>query len=246
MKLSLALFLTLLLTLLLTTIQCTAAEAEAEQYPFSGCFDLASRRHNIDLDLLLAVASVESNWNPDARSSANAHGLMQIRWPVTARHLGTKRVAELYNPCLNIDLGARYLRELHEHYSQDTRLALAAYNYGPTRLKTHNDIPDSVQGYVNLVNRKRKKIAGEMNRSIQGNLKSNESVEIIRFNSASRARRYLASLKDQIPGLALNIKQTRRENIIYLDPDTLTPDSRYRLNSLVPDLNERLQTGGSN
>jgi hypothetical protein len=244
MKLSLDPLMALLMTLLLTTIQCTAAEAE--QYPFSGCFDLASRQHKIDLDLLLAVASVESNWNPDARSNANAHGLMQIRWPVTARHLGTKRVAELYNPCLNIDLGARYLRELHEHYNQDTRLALAAYNYGPTRLKTHNDIPDSVQGYVNLVNRKREKIASEMNRSVQGSSKSSKSVEVIRFNSASRAKRYLASLEDQIPGLALNIRQTRRENIIYLDPDTLTPDSRYRLNNLVPDLNERLQTGGSN
>jgi hypothetical protein len=85
-----------------------------------------------------------------------------------------------------------------------------------------------------------------MNGTIQGNLNSSDSVEVIRFNSASRARRYLASLVDQIPGLALNIRQTRRENIIYLDPDTLTPESRYRLNSLVPDLNERLQTGGSN
>ena len=236
--------LVLLLAVLQYTARCTAAEAE--QYPFSSCFDLASRQHKIDLDLLLAVASVESNWDPDARSSANAHGLMQIRWPLTARHLGTKRVAELYNPCLNIDLGARYLRELHEHYNQDTHLALAAYNYGPTRLKTHNDIPDSVQGYVNLVNRKRAKIASEMNGSVQGNLKSSESVEVIRFNSVSRARRYLASLVDQIPGLALNIRQTRRENIIYLDPGSLTPDSRYLLNSLVPDLNERLQTGGSN
>jgi hypothetical protein len=230
MKFILALFLALLLTIL----QCTVARAE--QYPFSGCFDLASRRHNIDLSLLLAVASVESGWNPDARSPANAHGLMQIRWPVTARHLGTKRVAELYNPCLNIDLGAQYLRELLDHYDQDTHLALAAYNYGPTRIKSQSDIPDSVQGYVNLVNRERVKIANEMNRSVPGKLNSREPIEIIRFNNASRARRYLASLQEQIPGLALNIRQTRRENIIYLDPDSLTPDSRYRLRSLVPDL----------
>ena len=223
-----------ILVLFLAILQCAAAKAE--QYPFSGCFNLAARSHNIDLDLLLAVASVESSWNPDARSAANAHGLMQIRWPVTARHLGTRRVAELYNPCLNIDLGAQYLRELLDHYDQDSHLALAAYNYGPTRIKNHSDIPDSVQGYVNLVNRKRLKIANEMNRSVQGNLNSREPIEIIRFNNASRARRYLASLQEQIPGLALNIRQTRRENIIYLDPDSLTPDSRYRLNSLVPDL----------
>ena len=233
-----------ILVLFLAILPCTIAMAE--QYPFSGCFDLASRSHNIDLDLLLAVSSVESSWNPDARSAANAHGLMQIRWPVTARHLGTKRVAELYNPCLNIDLGAQYLRELLDHYDQDTHLALAAYNYGPTRIKNHSDIPDSVQGYVNLVNRKRLKIANEMNRSVQGNLNSREPIEIITFNNASRARRYLASLLKQIPGLALNIRQTRREHIIYLDPDSLTPDSRYRLKILVPDLNKNLQTGGNN
>lgn len=230
----LILVLVLFLFLFLAILQSTVAKAE--QYPFSGCFDLASRRHNIDLDLLLAVAAVESSWNPDARSPANAHGLMQIRWPVTARHLGTKRVAELYNPCLNINLGAQYLRELLDKYDQDTQLVLAAYNYGPTRIKSHSDIPDSVQGYVNLVNRERVKIANEMNRSVPENLNSREPIEIIRFNSASRARRYLASLQEQIPGITLNIRQIRRENIVYLDPDSLTPDSRYRLKSLVPDL----------
>jgi len=233
-----------ILVLFLALLQCTVAKAE--QYPFSGCFDLASRRYDIDLDLLLAVASVESSWNPDARSAANAHGLMQIRWPVTAKHLGTGRVAELYNPCLNIDLGARYLRELHENYDQDTHLALAAYNYGPTRIKDHSDIPDSVQGYVKNVNRERVKIANEMNRSVPGNLDSRERIEIIRFNNASRARRYLASLQEQIPGLALSIRQTRRENVIYLDPDSLTPDARYRLNVLVPDLNKHAHTGVTN
>ena len=82
-------------TLLLAAVFCPSAGAE---FPFRGCFDLASRRHGVELDLLLAVASVESNWNADARSSANAHGVMQIRWPLTAKHMRAGRVAELYTP----------------------------------------------------------------------------------------------------------------------------------------------------
>jgi len=228
--------------ILLATLLCPAVKAEP--YPFSGCFDLASRQHNIDLDLLLAVASVESNWNPDARSSANAHGLMQIRWPVTARHLGTKRVAELYNPCLNIDLGARYLRELFEHYNQDSHLALAAYNYGPTRIQNDSDIPDNVQDYVKRVNRKRAKISSDMARSAPGILENREAIEVIRFSNLSRAKHYVSSLQAQIPGLKLNLKQRQGKNIIYLDTNNLTPDARYRLNTLAPDLFQQVQSAG--
>lgn len=233
----------LILGALLATLACPMALAE--RYPFSGCFDLASRQYNIEMDLLLAVASVESNWNPDARSTANAHGVMQIRWPLTAKHLGTRRVAELYNPCLNINLGARYLRELFDNYDQDTQLALAAYNYGPTRIQSHRDIPDSVQDYVNKVNRQRVEISNEMNHAVQGNFKAHEFIEIIRFNSPIRARRYLASLQQRIPGLKLIIEQRHGENAIVLDPLSLTSDARYRLNTLVPDFKQRTHQRGN-
>ena len=79
----------------------------SKRYPYQGCFEVAAQMHAVPLELLLAVAATESNWQADARSDANAHGIMQIQWPGTARHLGVKRVAELYNPCLNISLGAQ-------------------------------------------------------------------------------------------------------------------------------------------
>ena len=111
--------------------------------------------HHVPLDLLLAVAATESNWDPTARSHANAHGVMQIQWPGTARHLGVRRVSELYNPCLNIELGARYLRELLDSNDGDVARALASYNYGPTRINQSPTIPAGARKYVETVARHR-------------------------------------------------------------------------------------------
>ena len=217
---------------LLVSMFCPMAAAE---FPYQGCFDLASRRHNIDLDLLLAVASVESNWNADARSNANAHGVMQIRWPLTAKHLGTRRVAELYNPCLNINLGAQYLRELFDNYNGDSNLVLAAYNYGPTRIRSGKDIPQQVQGYVNEVKKQRARISREMNNSATASLASNDIIEVIRFGHRFRAKRYLESLKKHVPDAQFTIKVHQGMNIVYLDAASLTPQSRYRLTLLIPE-----------
>ncbi len=220
------------LTPLLALMFCPFATAE---FPYQGCFDLASRRHNIDLDLLLAVASVESNWNADARSNANAHGIMQIRWPLTAKHLGTRRVAELYNPCLNIDLGAQYLRELSNNYNGDSNLVLAAYNYGPTRIRSHKDIPEHVQGYIDKVKKQRARISREMNDAATAGLASNDIIEVIRFDRRFRAKRYLQSLKKHVPDAKFTITAHQGMNIIYLDAASLTPESRYRLTLLMPE-----------
>jgi soluble lytic murein transglycosylase-like protein len=209
----------------------------ANDYPYRGCFDIASTRHNIDLDLLLAVASVESNWDADARSNANAHGVMQIRWPLTARHLGAGRVAELYNPCLNIDLGARYMSELAKSYKGDTRLMLAAYNYGPSRIHKFSDIPVSVQRYIDKVNKKRMRISADMQADTPATLKGDNSIEVMRFDNASRARRYLAALEKRAPKAEFRIAESSSGmSVVYLDPKGLDSDTRYRLSALLPQL----------
>lgn len=209
----------------------------ATDIPYWGCFHIASQRHNIDLDLLLAVASVESNWDADARSNANAHGVMQIRWPLTARHLGAGRVAELYNPCLNIDLGAQYLSELANTYQQDTGLMLAAYNYGPSRIHKHSDIPVSVQGYIDKVNKKRLRISADMQADTPAALKADKTIEVMRFDNASRARHYLAALKKRAPRAEFRIVESPAgQSVVYLDPEGLESDTRYRLSVLLPQL----------
>lgn len=125
-----------------------AWSGSAAAVPFDRCFRASGELHGVAPDLLLAVARTESALDPDARSPANAHGLMQIRWPVTARHLGVRRVSELYEPCLNIDLGARYLAELLERFDDDLERALAAYNYGPTRIAAAEALPAGARAYA--------------------------------------------------------------------------------------------------
>ena len=64
--------------LMLLLLPPTLVEASVKRYPYQSCFEVASRMHKVPLDLLLAVAATESDWDADARSHANAHGIMQI------------------------------------------------------------------------------------------------------------------------------------------------------------------------
>jgi membrane-bound lytic murein transglycosylase MltF len=184
----------LLLALLVAVAVLTSLRAEASRYPYQSCFEIASTLHDVPLDVLLAVAATESAWDPDARSHANAHGIMQIQWPGTARHLGVTRVSELYNPCLNIELGARYLRELLDRSGGDLERALAAYNYGPTRIRDLAELPAGARRYVHTVSGHRERIrrAAEPQRRLVA------PTATMRFDHAARARRYAETLNERV------------------------------------------------
>ena len=94
----------------------------AYRFPHATCFGAAAIQYDLPETLLLAVARGESDFEATARSRANAHGVMQILWPDTANHLGIHRLSQLYDPCTNIDAGARYLRELLGIYDGTTTI----------------------------------------------------------------------------------------------------------------------------
>jgi len=106
----------------------------AFDFPHAECFQQSARKHGLPETLLRAVARGESDFNPAAKSTANAYGLMQILWPGTAHHLGIKKLNDLLDPCTNVEAGTRYLKELLEKYQGNVHRALAAYNYGPARI----------------------------------------------------------------------------------------------------------------
>lgn len=86
----------------------------------------AALKHNVDPALIHAVISVESGYNPLARSQAGAAGLMQLM-PETARRFGARNRLD---PTENIHAGTRYLRMLMDLFDNDLELVLAAYNAG--------------------------------------------------------------------------------------------------------------------
>ena len=79
--------------------------------------------------LALAVARIESDFDPNALSSAGARGVMQIM-PATARGEFGIDEEELWNARLNIQLGISYLEQLFDQYGGRWDLALSHYNGG--------------------------------------------------------------------------------------------------------------------
>jgi soluble lytic murein transglycosylase len=92
---------------------------------------------NYDLEptLLAAVVYTESKFDPSARSSAGAVGLMQLL-PETAKGIAVRTggarfvVGDLLDPEVNVRYGSWYLRNLIRRYG-DLPTALAAYHAGP-------------------------------------------------------------------------------------------------------------------
>ena len=93
-------------------------------------------RHNQDPKFILAVIAIESEFKTWAVSVKGAKGLMQIM-PAVGQFLAQEMGIEwsgdrtLFNPFLNIRMGVYYLSQLTDHFN-DPRIALTAYNYGPT------------------------------------------------------------------------------------------------------------------
>ena len=106
-------------------------------YPDS--FQQVSHTTNVSRSFLQAIARQESAYDPRARSSANARGLMQLMHPTAsevARRVGVAvpTVSELYDPSLNVELAGHHLASLLDRYDQQRPLAAAAYNAGESRV----------------------------------------------------------------------------------------------------------------
>lgn len=110
--------------------------------------DHHARRQGLSPQLVQAVMQVESGYNPKALSSKGAIGLMQLM-PDTAKLL---RVSDPWDPEQNVRGGTTYLRQQMDRFG-DMRLALAAYNAGPSAVAKYDGIPPytETQSYVTKV-----------------------------------------------------------------------------------------------
>jgi len=116
---------------------------------FNHHIDAAATLHGVSTELVRAVIQVESEFDPLARSSKGAQGLMQLM-PDTARRMG---VANAFDPRQNIFGGVRYLRQLLDLFRGDVALTAAAYNAGENAVTRYGGVPPfrETRGYVQKV-----------------------------------------------------------------------------------------------
>lgn len=85
--------------------------------------------------LTLAITRQESEFDPEARSPADARGLMQLL-PSTAKHIAKRidfdyKESQLTNPATNLTLGSNYLGQIIDGFDGSYILGIASYNAGP-------------------------------------------------------------------------------------------------------------------
>lgn len=104
--------------------------------PYDPEVNAAAKLSGLSTDLIYGVMRQETLFRADAQSSANARGLLQLV-PDTARAIARKSNLpipspdDLFNPVINVPLGAMYLKTLVDGVDGQLPLALASYNAGP-------------------------------------------------------------------------------------------------------------------
>lgn len=94
----------------------------------------AAQEYSLNPYLVMGVISAESRFDSDARSTKEAHGLMQIKdetalWCIENLALDIK-ADEIRTPQNNITIGCAYLNYLTKLYNGNEETAIAAYNAG--------------------------------------------------------------------------------------------------------------------
>ena len=106
--------------------------AMVDKFPkYSSIIKKASKKYGLDWRLITAQIYQESHFNPNAKSYADACGLMQLVQN-TANKTGIK---DIFNPEQNINGGVSHLKDLFELYDKAKNhnriyIAIAAYNVG--------------------------------------------------------------------------------------------------------------------
>lgn len=107
--------------------------------PYWSTIQSEAERRGVDPYLVASLIRQESAFNAEAKSPANAQGLMQLL-PREARKYARKeriprwRPKQAYDPVINIRLGVAYLADTLHRFNGNVELALAAYNAGDDRV----------------------------------------------------------------------------------------------------------------
>ncbi len=131
-----------------------------------------ARKYGIREDLVIAVAKVESDFNPTAVSRKGAVGVMQLM-KSTAKIYGVKN---RYDANQNIKAGIKHLNYLFRKYKRNIPLTLAAYNAGENAVKKYKGVPPFKET-INYI----KKVMRFMNMGYNGNYSTRMSARIYKY-----------------------------------------------------------------
>lgn len=117
--------------------------------------EMMVKKYNVSLDLVLAQIKQESNYRQFAVSSAGAKGYLQMI-DLTAVETSNQLKYDnfnIYDAKTNLEFGVYYLSKQLKRFDGNIRLALAAYNAGPTIVKRLGRIPriPETQNYVKRI-----------------------------------------------------------------------------------------------
>ncbi|HBM98934.1 MAG TPA: transglycosylase [Ruminococcus sp.] len=115
----------------------TKDKLEKLNYPtdYSEYVEKAASDYGLEPSIIYSIIRTESNFNPDAQSSAGAYGIMQIMpssfdWLQELRGEEGKYDADaLFEPEICIDYGSYLLKYFYDYYGNE-QCAVAAYNAG--------------------------------------------------------------------------------------------------------------------
>ena len=114
--------------------------------------DKYSSQYGVDKNLVLAIIKQESNFNPNAVSSAGAKGLMQLM-DFNSEAYGVKNPFDIEE---NINAGVKHIKSYLDMYNGNVEMALMAYNAGPGTVSRRGvtspsdlyKMPEETQNYV--------------------------------------------------------------------------------------------------
>lgn len=105
------------------------------RFPIRHMDIITAHAGELEPSFILAVIMAESSFNQYAESHAGAQGLMQLMPPTAADMAQRMGITDfksqyIWNPEINIAIGAFYLNLLNTRYGGNSALVLAAYNAG--------------------------------------------------------------------------------------------------------------------
>ena len=141
--------------------------------PYPKLVEGASQKTNVPSALIYSIMKQESGFDPKARSFADAFGLLQLIPQVAEKSVKNmkevpyRKAQDLFQPEINIPLGAQTLKQLRGHFKDQFVLTVGSYNATDTAVKSWvktryfgdpltfiEDIPyEETKGYIKLVMR---------------------------------------------------------------------------------------------